>query len=154
MKYVCTLVVVDDVLRSRKLYEEILKLKVIADFGEYNAAFEGGLALYRKALYQGIMGDRRIQSQSNNFELFFEENDLLSIQRAIKDNGFEIIHEVREEPWRQLSFRFYDYDKNVIVVAENMDYTINRLLRNGLNIGEIAKATGMPVEEIQKAIKE
>lgn len=152
MKYICTLVVVQDVLHSRKLYEKILKQRIISDFGEFNVTFEGGLALYKKDLYQKILGDRKIIHQSNNFELYFEENDLSSIEKQIRENDFELIHGIREEPWKQLAFRFYDYDKNVVIVAENMDHTIRRLHGNGLSHEEIAAAAGMPIEEIRKAL--
>lgn len=51
MSFVSSIIVVEDVLRSRYLYEQILHLKVTADFGIYNVAFEGGLSLYQRALF-------------------------------------------------------------------------------------------------------
>ena len=43
MSYLSTIIVVEDVLRSRELYEGVLGLKVDSDFGIYNVGFEGGL---------------------------------------------------------------------------------------------------------------
>ena len=34
MKFICSLIVVADIDRSRKLYEKILHQKVVTDFGE------------------------------------------------------------------------------------------------------------------------
>jgi hypothetical protein len=39
MKYICSLIVVKDVTKSRYLYESILGQKVMTDYGE-NVAFE------------------------------------------------------------------------------------------------------------------
>ena len=52
MSFVSSIIVVEEIARSRKLYEDILKLKVTADFGIYNVGFEGGLSLYRKAFFR------------------------------------------------------------------------------------------------------
>ncbi len=42
MKYICPLIVVEDVNRSRFLYEKILRQKVKADYGE-NVVIEGDI---------------------------------------------------------------------------------------------------------------
>lgn len=41
MGFKAVILVVEDVLKSRKLYEEILGCKVESDFGIYNVGFEG-----------------------------------------------------------------------------------------------------------------
>ena len=41
MGFRSTILVVEDVLRSRELYEHVLECKVISDFGIYNVGFEG-----------------------------------------------------------------------------------------------------------------
>jgi hypothetical protein len=46
LSFVSSIIVVEDIPRSRRLYEDILHLKVTADFGIYNVGFEGGLSLY------------------------------------------------------------------------------------------------------------
>ncbi len=153
MKFICTIVVVDDIKRSRHLYEEILKQKVIADFGEFNVAFEGGLALYKRELYQNIIKPRTIMRRPNNFEIYFEENNLTEIQTIVEQNGFEIIHKIKEEPWKQLVFRFYDYDKNNICIAEDMNNTIRRLNKNKMPIDEMARVTGYKKEDIEAILK-
>ena len=124
MKFIGSIIVVEDIFRSRKLYETILHQKVTGDFGEYNVAFDGGLALYKRDLYQSLIGDELpIMSKPNNFELYFEEDDLLEIENEILKEGFEFIHKIREEPWKQQVFRFYDYDQNIVAIAESMGKT-------------------------------
>ncbi len=155
MKYICSLIVVEDVRRARQLYENILGQKVISDFGEYNVAFEGGLALYQKGLYQSLIGgDRIIANQPNNFELYFEEDNLVEIENEITKNGFEFIHGIREEPWKQPVFRFYDYDKNIVVIAESMEKVCYRLFKENKTIQEISQITGEPAEQVVQQIND
>jgi hypothetical protein len=155
MKFICSIIVVQEIARSRKLYEHILHQKVTGDFGEYNVAFEGGLALYKKSLYQSLIGeDKPIKPQPNNFELYFEEDDLVEVEQEILKEGFEFIHRIREEPWKQQVFRFYDYDKNNIVIAESMGKTASRLFKENKTLAEIAQMTGMPVKELRILIDE
>lgn len=47
MKYVCALITVKDIHKSRLFYEKILGQTVVTDFGE-NVGFEGGFALHKK----------------------------------------------------------------------------------------------------------
>ena len=151
MKFICSIIVVEDVYRSRRLYENILGQKVTADFGEYNVAFEGGLALYKKRLYQELIGgERAILMDANNFELYFESDDLSAMQAAIQQNGFELIHTIREEPWKQQAFRFYDYDHNNVCIAERMEAVSYRLYQENKTIEEIAQLTSLPVEEVAR----
>jgi hypothetical protein len=152
MKFICSIIVVEDVSRSRQLYENILKQKVIADFGEYNVAFEGGLAFYKKSLYQSLIGGGIILNKANNFELYFEEDNLADIEKEILENGFELIHKIKEEPWKQQVFRFYDADQNVVVIAESMEKVSYRLLMENNSIPEIAKMTGMPADQVEQQI--
>jgi catechol 2,3-dioxygenase-like lactoylglutathione lyase family enzyme len=155
MKFICSLIIVEDIGRSRKLYENILGQKVIADFGEYNVTFEGGLALYSKSLYQSLIGgERNIMNKSNNFELYFEDNNLEGTEAEILKNGFELVHRIREEPWKQRVFRFYDYDHNIIVIAEGMEKVSYRLFKENKTLDEISKMTGLPVEEVAHHIQE
>jgi hypothetical protein len=153
MKFICSLIVVEDIGRSRKLYENILCQKVIADFGDNNVAFEGGFALYKKSLYQSLIGDEIMTNRSNNFELYFEEDNLIDVENEIMKNGFEFIHKIREEPWRQRVFRFYDYDHNIIVIAESMEKVSYRLFKANKTIDEISKMTGLPADQVLQQIR-
>jgi hypothetical protein len=117
MKYICPLIVVEDVNRSRFLYEKILKQKVKADYGE-NIVFEGDFALHQEAHFQSLINNYPIKKYSNNFELYFEEENLGEIEKTLKENDFEFIHQKREQPWKQKVLRFYDYDKNIVEIGE------------------------------------
>ena len=153
MSFVSSIIVVEDIARSRMLYETILHLKVIADFGIYNVGFEGGLSLYRKAFLEELIHNQVHLDKHNNVVLYFEVDNLETLEREISDHGFEFIHNIKEQPWKQRIFRFYDYDSHVLEVAERMDVVISRLQGNGNSVEEIAKLTGYSVDQVLQEIE-
>jgi catechol 2,3-dioxygenase-like lactoylglutathione lyase family enzyme len=153
MSFLSSIIVVEDIARSRKLYEGILGMKVTADFGIYNVGFEGGLSMYNKAFFQELSGRAPDLSRHHNLVLYFEIDRLEEMERAVAANGFEFIHSIREQPWKQRNFRFYDCDNHVLEVAERMDAVCYRLLNEGNAVEDIARMTGMPEEEIRQAIE-
>jgi len=50
MKYLCSLITVSDINRSRYFYENLLKQEVESDFGE-NVGFKGGFAIHLENNY-------------------------------------------------------------------------------------------------------
>jgi catechol 2,3-dioxygenase-like lactoylglutathione lyase family enzyme len=150
MSFVSSIIVVEDIARSRKLYEGILKLKLTADFGIYNAGFEGGLSLYQKAFFQELMGGPVNLDKHHNVVLYFEVEDLEKAENELLENGFEFIHRIKKQPWGQRNFRLYDYDNHVLEIAEKMDVVFSRLLGMGNSVEEISGLTGVPVDQILK----
>jgi catechol 2,3-dioxygenase-like lactoylglutathione lyase family enzyme len=153
MNFISSIIVVETIARSRKLYEDILKLRVIADFGIYNVAFEGGLSLYGRDFFQELIGGQVNLDKHNNVVLYFEIENLEELEEEILVNGFEFIHRIKEQPWKQRNFRFYDYDHHVLEIAEKMDIVINRLLENGNSIEEISKLTGFTQDQVLKDVE-
>ncbi|MBN1938435.1 MAG: glyoxalase/bleomycin resistance/dioxygenase family protein [Candidatus Aminicenantes bacterium] len=153
MKYICSLIVVEDVAKSRHLYESVLKQKVAADFGE-NIAFEGGFALHERDHYKALIGGRPIVPGSNAFELYFEDDDLEALDGELRAAGFEFVHDLEEQPWRQKVLRFYDYDRNIVEVGERLEHTAYRLSLEGLLLEDISRITYLPVEKVKTAIAE
>ncbi len=153
MSFVSSIIVVEDIARSRVLYENILHLKVTADFGIYNVGFEGGLSLYRKAFFEELICGQVNLDKHNNLVLYFEVEGLEDLEEEIAQNGFEFIHEIRDQPWKQRNFRFYDYDQHVLEIAEKMEVVIARLQQNGNSIEEIANLTGYSVDQVVQELE-
>ncbi len=153
MSFVSSIIVVEDIARSRVLYENILHLKVTADFGIYNVGFEGGLSLYRKAFFEELICGQVNLDKHNNLVLYFEVEGLEDLEEEIAQNGFEFIHKIREQPWKQRNFRFYDYDQHVLEIAEKMEVVIARLQQNGNSIEEIANLTGYSVDQVVQELE-
>lgn len=151
MKYICSLVTVEDIGRSREFYEKILKQEVKYDYGE-NVVFKGDFAIHLKSHFAELIDGKRITAGSNNFELYFEYDDVDAFVKELKENKVEFVHEVREQPWRQKVVRFYDPDGNIVEVGESLEYLSFRLAREGKNVEEISAITNMPVEFVLNAI--
>lgn len=151
MKYICPLVVVEDIKKSRLFYENILGQTVKMDLGE-NITFDGDFAIHQKDHFRKLIGDNVIIKRSNNFELYFEDDDLESIVLKLKENDIEFIHEIIEQPWRQRVIRFYDHDKNIIEVGERLEHLAYRLARENYSENEISKIIGLPEEIVHNLI--
>lgn len=143
-----TILVVEDVKKSRKLYEDILMCEVVDDFGEYNVGFEGGLALYKKTLFIDLTAQEDIVLKANNLTVYFEFKNIESIEILIKEQNFEFVHNIQEQPWGQNVFRFYDYDGHMIEIAEEMDSVLLRLQNMGMSFKEISEKTGYTEDKV------
>lgn len=154
MKYVCTLIVVDDIKRSRKFYEDILNQQIKYDFGE-NVTFESGFAIHLKSHYQGLIDSdmpHPILSKSHNMELYFELDELENFCDLLTSNSIELVHSLREQPWGQRVIRFYDPDFHIIEVGETMEALIRRLKLSGLSVEDIALKTSLPLSFIDMVL--
>ncbi|MBN2771690.1 MAG: VOC family protein [Spirochaetes bacterium] len=153
MKYICPLVVVSDINRSRDFYENVLNQTVKVDYGE-NVTFIGDFAIHKKSHYQSLINNAEIKEKSNNFELYFEHDQLPEIVGKIKELGLEFLHEIVEQPWKQQVIRFYDYDKNLIEIGERMEHVAFRLFQLNYSIEDISKITYLDKDFVEKSIEE
>ncbi|MBN1315593.1 MAG: VOC family protein [Anaerolineales bacterium] len=153
MKFICSLIVVDDVQRARFFYEEILGQKVKADYGE-NVTFHGDFSIHQRDHFQKLINGLPVRRKSNNFELFFEEDDLEPVVSKLEQHQVEFIHGIVEQPWKQRVVRFYDDDKNIIEIGERLEHTAFRLSRQNFSLEEIARITYLSVDDVIHAIQE
>jgi catechol 2,3-dioxygenase-like lactoylglutathione lyase family enzyme len=153
MKFLRSLVAVEDINLSRIFYEKLMQQKVKYDFG-VNVTFEGGFAILLKSHFSKLIDDKTITKASNSFELYFEYDNIDLFVKKLKNNKVEFIHETREQPWRQKVVRFYDPDKNIIEVGESREFLFFRLSKEGKNIEEISKITKMPIELVSESMRE
>lgn len=117
-RFVCSLITVADITRSRNFYERVLGQKVEADFGE-NVSF-GSFSIHLRAHFQKLVDNKAITNGANNFELYFESDDLVQTVKKLKECNVQFIHEIREMTWKQRVIRFYDPDNNIVEIGEPM----------------------------------
>ena len=153
MGFKSTILVVDDVLRSRELYEHVLECNVDGDFGIYNVGFKDGLALYKKTLFSELIGNDNIITKAHNLAVYFEFEDISEKEKKVEDLNIEFVHKTQEQPWGQRVFRFYDYDGHIVEVAEIMTTVFKRLHESGLSHQEIARKTGYTETAIKDEIR-
>jgi len=151
MRYSGTLIAVSDIAKAKHFYENVMDQKVLMDLGVY-VAFEGGVSLHSN--YPELVGqDFQMHAHPNNFELYFEVEDLDFWQNKIEGiEGIEFIHKAKEYPWGQRAMRFYDFDSYIIEVAESMESVAKRFLTQGLSVEETSQRTMFPVEFVKSLL--
>lgn len=83
MKYICPLITVKDINISKTFYQNILNQKIKEDYDQ-NVVFEGDFSIHLQSHYEMLIENFKIRNGGNNFELYFEENDLENIQLKLK----------------------------------------------------------------------
>jgi len=144
MKFICPLITVSDIKRSRDFYEKLLNQKVKYDFGE-NVTFHGDFAIHLKSHFKELIDNKEIKQGGHNFELYFEFDEIEKLVNTLKTSNVVFVHELREQAWKQKVVRFYDPDNHIIEVGESMEHLVFRLQKEGLSIKQISKLTGMSV---------
>ncbi len=152
MKFIASLIVVENIKKSRDFYEKVLGQTVKVDFGE-NVTFVGDFAIHQKRHFQNLICGNEILQKSNSCELYFEHDELETLLKKLEIMELEFVHKIVEQPWKQQVIRFYDYDKNLIEVGESMEHVAFRLFKESYTITEISKVTYLEVEAVEKAIK-
>lgn len=147
MQYQGTLIAVSDMEKAKQFYETVMEQKVLMDLGAH-VAFSG---FSLQSDYAKLVGaDLPGKTQPNNFQLYFEVEDLDYWQDKIgSTEGIEFIHKAKEYPWGQRVIRFYDNDKFIVEVAESMASVAKRFLAQGLSVEETAERTMYPVEFVK-----
>ncbi len=152
MKYICPLLTVTDMKRAREFYEGILGQTVKFDLGE-NVTYNGDYAIHLRSHFSNLIDNREIKSGSNNFEIYFEHDEIDEFAKKLKENNVKFVHDVREQPWRQKVVRFYDPDENIIEVGESLEFLFCRLHKGGMDINEISRVVGVPIEYVSESLK-
>jgi catechol 2,3-dioxygenase-like lactoylglutathione lyase family enzyme len=154
MKYTCTLIAVKNMEKAKLFYHNVLGLEVISDFGA-NVTLTGGIALqtfdtWKKLIHKSAS---EIVLGNNACELYFEEDDMdVFISKLNGMNDIEYIHKLFEHSWGQRAVRFYDPDKHVIEVGENMSKVVKRFIDSGLSIEATAARMDVPVDYVRSCL--
>ena len=148
MKYVSTLIAVTDMARSKAFYRDVFGLEVLSDFGA-NIVLTGGIALQTMDTWRGFIENREVTLPSNAMELYFEETNLDAFLERLKKFGVEYVHGVMEHAWGQRVVRFYDPDRHIIEVGEDMASVVERFKDAGLTDEQTAVRMDVPLEYIQ-----
>lgn len=152
MKFKNPMLIVTDMDQSIAFYQKVLALHVIMDFGA-NKTLTGGLALQTLESYQEWIGNRQICFGGHQFELYFEEDDFDRFADRLKTCEVEYVHPVREHAWGQRVVRFYDPDRHIIEVGENMKTVCRRFLAGGMTPEQAAKRMDVPMKFVKACMK-
>lgn len=152
IKYVCPLITVKDIEKSKEFYENVLKQEIELDLGE-NVAFKGGFAIHDMEHFQNLTGKSLSTRISKDFmEFYFELNEIDELESKLESLNVEFVHKIREQPWGQKVMRFYDPDNYIIEVGEPLEFVVKRFAAQGFSLEEISERSSMPVEFVQMVL--
>ncbi len=155
MKWKNTLLVVTDLEKAKKFYQNVLGLRVILDFGA-NVTLTGGICLQTKESWVKLIQTKpeNIRFGSNDTELYFEEDNFdqfLSKLQQIPDIIY--LHSVLENGWGQRVVRFYDPDYYIIEVGESLKMVCQRFYQSGMPKEEIVQRMDVPSKFVNACLK-
>lgn len=146
MKFKNPLLVVTNMERSKKFYQEVLGLHVIMDFGA-NVTFTGGVCLQTKDSWLDFISSDTLVFGAMNSEIYFEEDDFDKfVEKLSGIKNIRYVHPVMEHRWGQRVVRFFDPDQHIIEVGENMKVVCKRFLDCGMSVEEVAKRMDVPIK--------
>lgn len=145
------LLAVADMERSLAFYETVLGLRVILDFGA-NKTLTGGLCLQTLETWRGFLGTDRVAFGGNDAEVYFEEDPFDAFAERLGTLNVQYVHPVKEHPWGQRVVRFYDPDRHIIEVGENMAAVCRRFRDAGLTPEQTAERMDVPVDYVRECL--
>lgn len=151
MKFTGILIAVKDIEVSKRFYNDVLGLNVVADFGA-NVTLEGGVVLQTLETWRQFIRTDDVVFKNNAGELYFEEDNLDAFCEHLKSFNICYVHELHEHPWGQRVIRFYDLDKHIIEVAEKLETVIFRFMKQGLSEEETAARMNVPIDFVKSCL--
>ena len=156
LKFICPLIVVEDIERSRNFYEQLLGQRIKFDFGQ-DVQFEGDFSIHLKSHFQSLLGDAvryPVTKKAHWGELFFELDELDPLYQRLQEAGAAFIHAIQEQPWGQRVMRLYDPDGHIIEIGESMEAVVWRFYQQGLSLDLISEKSSMPPKFVERVLKE
>jgi catechol 2,3-dioxygenase-like lactoylglutathione lyase family enzyme len=153
--YQSCVILVKNIQKSTHFYKMILGQKIVNDFGR-NVVFEGGLSIWQKDYALNLIFQEKAEKINvgrNNFEIYFETQDLDNLYYRLINENVEVIHSIIEHPWGQHGFRVRDPDGHIVEFSESMENVVRRLKNQGQSVEEISEKTTMPMKYIEMAVK-
>lgn len=145
------LLAVADMERSLAFYETVLGLRVILDFGA-NKTLTGGLCLQTLETWRDFLGTDRVAFGGNDAEVYFEEDPFDAFAERLNTLNVQYVHPVKEHPWGQRVVRFYDPDRHIIEVGEDMAAVCRRFRDAGLTAEQTAERMDVPVDYVRECL--
>lgn len=152
MKFKNPMFVVADMDKTVAFYKKVLGLHVILDFGA-NKTLTGGLCLQTLETWKTFIGTDEIAFGGNNAEIYFEEDDFDAFAEKLKKFDMEYVHPVKEHSWGQRAVRFYDPDKHIVEVGENMKIVCKRFLDSGMTPEQVAERMDVPMTFVNACMR-
>lgn len=153
MEYRGPMLVVKDMERSKAFYRKFLEVDIVSDFGE-NVTFNGGLSLQTEESWIRFTGCEKesFNYQNNTVEFYFETKDFDGFIERTKEEELDFLRDVATMEWGQKVECFYDPDKHVIQVGEDLTVMVKRLAADGMTVDELGEKTFLGKEMVENML--
>ena len=141
-----------DMERSLAFYETVLDLRVVLDFGA-SKTLTGGLCLQTLDTWRSFLGTDQVAFGGNDAEIYFEEDRFDAFAERLSTLPIQYVHPVKEHRWGQRVVRFYDPDRHIIEVGENMAAVCRRFLDSGLTPEQTAERMDVSLEYVRECLR-
>ena len=118
MKQIDTILLVQDIHKSRQFYEGVLGLKIVHDWTNM-VVFEGRLALHQADLLQPqeLIAPHIGTKASSSVIVYLETGTLEADYARLVAQGIQPIHGIVHLPWQRI-FRIRDVDGHIVEIGE------------------------------------
>jgi len=122
IKYINTIIFVENIEISKKFYNQVLNQKIINDYGPY-IVFENNFAIHEAKsffdnLYNKNDSNHNKSQGMENLLINFQCKNLESIFKKVEESKAKIIHPIKTQSWGQKVFRFCDPDGHIVEIGE------------------------------------
>jgi lactoylglutathione lyase len=143
-----TVLLVADIEAATSMYQEVLGQEIVAQ-GATEVAFSSGLSLRQGVYPRPFPGGRGERGPlPPPMELYFETDDIDEVAGRVFEAGLEVLHPVAENPRGQRFLRFFDPDRHLIEVGEEVVAVVRREAAFGVPAEMIAQKTDLPVARV------
>lgn len=120
MQLKSVLIVVKNIEKSLKFYQDLFGFKLISD-NDGNMILTDGLVLQAESYWKGFL-QKDVIHRNNSSELYFEESNIEGFVHKLETlyPDTEYVNKLMTHSWGQRVVRFYDLDGNLIEVGTPM----------------------------------
>ncbi len=111
------LLIVKDIERSRRFYQDLLGLTVTADLGK-KILFAGGVVIEESSVWEDALRCTAVYG-NHDAELYFEDPDIENIRKKLRIFGYEAGYLKAADEEDSEVIRFYDPDGHIIEVRRS-----------------------------------
>lgn len=151
IRYHSAVLITNNIESMKEFYTKMMGQEIEHDFGGC-VIFACGLSLWKLSGEYPLakaLGEEYKADTNRSMEVCFETDDFAAESQVLIRKHVNLVHDVAEEPWGQLSLRFYDPDGNIVEMGESMPCFCRRLFRSGLSVSEVAKKTNIPTKTVK-----
>ena len=153
MKFKNPLLAVADMERSKAFYNEVLGLRVVADFGA-NVTLTGGVCLQTLESGRQFIGAEQVGKPGACGELYFEEQEFEAFLRRVQAMPqVRWVHAPYTHRWGQRVARIFDPDGHILEVGEPLEAVARRFAAQGMTAGQVAERMGVPEAMVRRWLK-